>query len=84
MAATGNEKKRDDKDPDPVIVEKSAKAVVIHKNILRDDIVVYENGVLTIILCREGKNVIGKGRNLLNNNYCKKISKPIAKCNKIW
>ena len=31
MAAAGDEKEGDDKDPDPVIVEKSAKAVVIHK-----------------------------------------------------
>ena len=30
-AAAGDEKEGDDKDPDPVIVEKSAKAVVIHK-----------------------------------------------------
>ena len=31
MAATGDEKKSDDKDPDPVVVEKTAKTVVIHK-----------------------------------------------------
>ena len=31
MAAAGDEKERDDKDPDPVIVEKTAKTVVIHK-----------------------------------------------------
>jgi hypothetical protein len=31
MAAAGDEKERDDKDPDPVIVEDSAKTVVIHK-----------------------------------------------------
>jgi hypothetical protein len=31
MAAAGDEKKRDDKDPDPVIVKKTAETVVIHK-----------------------------------------------------
>jgi hypothetical protein len=31
MAAAGDEKERDDKNPDPVIVEKTAKTVVIHK-----------------------------------------------------
>ena len=30
-AAAGDEKERDDKDPDPVIVEDTAKTVVIHK-----------------------------------------------------
>ena len=31
MAAAGDEKKRDDKDPDPIIVENTAETVVIHK-----------------------------------------------------
>jgi len=31
MAAAGDEKERNDKDPDPVIVKKTAKTVVIHK-----------------------------------------------------
>jgi hypothetical protein len=31
VAAAGDEKKRDDKDPDPVIVKNTAKTVVIHK-----------------------------------------------------
>ena len=31
MAAAGDEKESDDKDPDPVIVEKTAETVVIHK-----------------------------------------------------
>ena len=51
MAAAGDEKERDDKDPDPVIVEKSAKAVVIHKISSLGDICEIENAVLTIILC---------------------------------
>ena len=33
MAAATDDKKSDDKEPDPVVVEKRAKAV-IHKNIL--------------------------------------------------
>ena len=33
MAAATDYKKRDDKEPDPVVVKKTAKAV-IHKNIL--------------------------------------------------
>ena len=31
VAAAGNEKKRDDDEPDPVVVEYRAKAIVIHK-----------------------------------------------------
>jgi hypothetical protein len=31
VAAAGDEKERDDKDPDPVIVKKTAETVVIHK-----------------------------------------------------
>jgi hypothetical protein len=34
MAAARDHEKRDNKDPDPVIIEKSAKAVVCHKCIL--------------------------------------------------
>ncbi len=51
MAAAGDEKESDDKDPDPVIVEKSAKAVVIHKISSLGDMCKIENAVLTIILC---------------------------------
>ena len=51
MAAAGDEKERDDKDPDPVIVEESAKAVVIHKISSLGDMCDSENAVLTIILC---------------------------------
>ena len=31
VAAAGDEKERDDKDPDPVVVENTAETVVIHK-----------------------------------------------------
>ena len=31
MAAAGDENESDDEDPDPVVVEDTAKAVVIHK-----------------------------------------------------
>ena len=31
MAAAGDENERGDKDPDPVVVENTAKTVVIHK-----------------------------------------------------
>jgi hypothetical protein len=52
MAAAGDENERDDKDPDPVIVKKTAKAIVIHKISSLSDMCIFENRVLTIIICR--------------------------------
>ena len=51
MAAAGDEKERNDKDPDPVIVKKTAKTVVIHKKSSLNEYVLVENTVLTIIIC---------------------------------
>ena len=57
VAAATDDEKRDDKEPDPVVVEKTAKAV-IHKNILHGiGIIDLRIGFLTIILCRRGESV---------------------------
>ena len=57
MAAAGDDKKSDYKDPDPVIVEERAKAVVHKKPPLKNRYIDLRIAVLTIILCRTMKLV---------------------------
>ena len=66
-AAAADDKKGDDQDPDPVIVvvEYAAKTVVVHKiSSLRYCLCRVENAVLTIIICRSGRDVNAFCRNV--------------------